>query len=110
MFNESSCGHRYDAIFLFLSLSWKFKDIVTFSCVSEVMSHLFIHLLLSIYDFIVCVQEDSEKTGKVTSVGMYFLHFQVYRMDSTVNAVCKLSFILYIFFSAGCLASCCGKK
>lgn len=33
-------------------------------------------------------QEDSEKTGKVTSVGMYFLHFQVYRMDSTVNAVC----------------------
>lgn len=34
------------------------------------------------------VQEDSEKTGKVTSAGMYFLHFQVYRMDSTVNAVC----------------------
>lgn len=33
-------------------------------------------------------QEDSEKTGKVTSAGMYFLHFQVYRMDSTVNAVC----------------------
>ncbi|KAG5022788.1 hypothetical protein JHK82_018695 [Glycine max] len=30
--------------------------------------------------------EDSEKTGKVTSAGMYFLHFQVYRMDSTVNA------------------------
>lgn len=38
----------------------------------------------------VCVQEDSEKTGKVTSAGMYFLHFQVYRMDSTVNAVRKL--------------------
>lgn len=36
------------------------------------------------------VQEDSEKTGKVTSAGMYFLHFQVYRMDSTVNAVCNL--------------------
>lgn len=36
-----------------------------------------------------CIQEDSEKTGKVTSAGMYFLHFQVYRMDSTVNAVCE---------------------
>ena len=35
----------------------------------------------------VYVQEDSEKSGKVTSAGMYFLHFQVYRMDSTVNAV-----------------------
>lgn len=35
------------------------------------------------------MQEDSEKTGKVTSAGMYFLHFQVYRMDSTVNAVCE---------------------
>ncbi|PPS09381.1 hypothetical protein GOBAR_AA11262 [Gossypium barbadense] len=35
-----------------------------------------------------CVsEEDSEKTGKVTSAGMYFLHFQVYRMDSTVNAL-----------------------
>lgn len=33
------------------------------------------------------IQEDSEKAGKVTSAGMYFLHFQVYRMDSTVNAV-----------------------
>ncbi|KAF2592437.1 hypothetical protein F2Q70_00045089 [Brassica cretica] len=32
-------------------------------------------------------QEESEKTGKVTSAGMYFLHFQVYRMDSTVNAL-----------------------
>lgn len=36
------------------------------------------------------MQEDSEKAGKVTSAGMYFLHFQVYRMDSTVNAVYKL--------------------
>lgn len=35
------------------------------------------------------MQEDSEKSGKVTSAGMYFLHFQVYRMDSTVNAVCE---------------------
>uniref|UniRef100_A0A453EUJ7 Chaperone protein dnaJ 15 n=1 Tax=Aegilops tauschii subsp. strangulata TaxID=200361 RepID=A0A453EUJ7_AEGTS len=33
------------------------------------------------------LQEDSQKTGKVTSAGMYFLHFQVYRMDSTVNAL-----------------------
>ncbi|XP_078428514.1 chaperone DnaJ-domain superfamily protein [Wolffia australiana] len=31
------------------------------------------------------LQEDSEKTGKVTSAGMYFLHFQVYRMDSAMN-------------------------
>ncbi|TVU33814.1 hypothetical protein EJB05_15623, partial [Eragrostis curvula] len=33
------------------------------------------------------LQEDSQKTGKVTSAGMYFLHFQVYRMDSSVNAL-----------------------
>ncbi|XVF02255.1 hypothetical protein REPUB_Repub04eG0160300 [Reevesia pubescens] len=33
------------------------------------------------------LQEDSEKAGKVTSAGMYFLHFQVYRMDSTINAL-----------------------
>ncbi|CAI9768097.1 unnamed protein product [Fraxinus pennsylvanica] len=33
------------------------------------------------------LQEDSEKTDKVTSAGMYFLHFQVYRMDSTINAL-----------------------
>ncbi|KAJ4959836.1 hypothetical protein NE237_019746 [Protea cynaroides] len=33
------------------------------------------------------LQEDSDKTGKVTSAGMYFLHFQVYRMDSTLNAL-----------------------
>ncbi|CAL5421594.1 unnamed protein product [Camellia sinensis] len=31
--------------------------------------------------------EDREKTGKVTFAGMYFLHFQVYRMDSTLNAL-----------------------
>jgi len=43
------------------------------------------------------IQEDSEKTGKVTSAGMYFLHFQVYRMDSTVNAVWILP--LFGFFS-----------
>ncbi|KAI9088553.1 hypothetical protein K1719_029667 [Acacia pycnantha] len=33
------------------------------------------------------LQEDSEKTGRVSSAGMYFLHFQVYRLDSTVNAL-----------------------
>ncbi|KAG8051841.1 hypothetical protein GUJ93_ZPchr0001g31515 [Zizania palustris] len=33
------------------------------------------------------LQEDSQKAGKMTSAGMYFLHFQVYRMDSTVNAL-----------------------
>ncbi|KAH9306084.1 hypothetical protein KI387_010488, partial [Taxus chinensis] len=33
------------------------------------------------------IQEDSEKTGKVTSAGMYFLHFQVYRLDSSINAL-----------------------
>eukprot|EP00252_Welwitschia_mirabilis_P012186 TRINITY_DN2708_c0_g3_i1.p1 TRINITY_DN2708_c0_g3~~TRINITY_DN2708_c0_g3_i1.p1 ORF type:complete len:399 (-),score=100.79 TRINITY_DN2708_c0_g3_i1:246-1442(-) len=33
------------------------------------------------------LQEDSEKAGKVTAAGMYFLHFQVYRLDSTVNAL-----------------------
>ncbi|KAK4760623.1 hypothetical protein SAY87_005516 [Trapa incisa] len=33
------------------------------------------------------LQEDSEKAGKATSAGMYFLHFQVYRLDSTLNAL-----------------------
>ncbi|MFS8028831.1 putative DnaJ domain, Chaperone J-domain superfamily [Helianthus anomalus] len=33
------------------------------------------------------LQEDCEKAGKVTSAGMYFLHFQVYRMDSVVNSL-----------------------
>ncbi|XP_057826814.1 chaperone protein dnaJ 15 [Cryptomeria japonica] len=33
------------------------------------------------------IQEDSEKTGKITSAGMYFLHFQVYRLDSSINAL-----------------------
>ncbi|KAL5074844.1 hypothetical protein RYX36_013828, partial [Vicia faba] len=31
--------------------------------------------------------KDSEKNGKVTSAGMYFLHFQGYRMDSTMNVL-----------------------
>ncbi|KAG0574068.1 hypothetical protein KC19_VG231700 [Ceratodon purpureus] len=33
------------------------------------------------------LQEESVKTGKVTSAGMYFLHFQAYRLDPTVNAL-----------------------
>ncbi|XP_009418375.2 chaperone protein dnaJ 15-like [Musa acuminata AAA Group] len=33
------------------------------------------------------LQEESEKTGKVTSAGMYFLHFQVYRMNLAVNVL-----------------------
>lgn len=41
------------------------------------------------------IQEDSEKANKVTSAGMYFLHFQVYRMDSTVNAVCSIVFFFF---------------
>lgn len=33
------------------------------------------------------LQEDSVKTGSITCAGMYFLHFQVYRMDTAVNAM-----------------------
>ncbi|XP_011070782.1 chaperone protein dnaJ 15 isoform X2 [Sesamum indicum] len=33
------------------------------------------------------LQEECERTGKVTTAGMYFLRFQVYRMDSTMNAL-----------------------
>ncbi|KAK9027654.1 hypothetical protein V6N11_067479 [Hibiscus sabdariffa] len=33
------------------------------------------------------LQEDSAKTGKVTSAGMYFLGFPVYRLDQTINSV-----------------------
>ncbi|XP_009789686.1 chaperone protein dnaJ 16 [Nicotiana tabacum] len=33
------------------------------------------------------LQEDSSKTGKVTSAGMYFLGFPVYHMDQTQNSV-----------------------
>ncbi|XP_042484450.1 chaperone protein dnaJ 16 [Macadamia integrifolia] len=31
------------------------------------------------------LQEDSAKTGKVTSAGMYFLGFPVYRLDESIN-------------------------
>ncbi|KAH0991569.1 hypothetical protein GBA52_003052 [Prunus armeniaca] len=34
-----------------------------------------------------CLQEDSAKTGKVTSAGMYFLGFPVYRLDQTLNSM-----------------------
>uniref|UniRef100_A0A2P2IKF5 Altered response to gravity Arg1 plant n=1 Tax=Rhizophora mucronata TaxID=61149 RepID=A0A2P2IKF5_RHIMU len=33
------------------------------------------------------LQEDSVKTGKLTSAGMYFLGFPVYRLDQTVNSI-----------------------
>ncbi|KAF2325363.1 hypothetical protein GH714_027149 [Hevea brasiliensis] len=33
------------------------------------------------------LQEDSAKTGKVTSAGMYFLRFPVYRLDHMVNSI-----------------------
>ena len=33
------------------------------------------------------IQEDSTRIGSVSCAGMYFLHFQVYRIDATVNAV-----------------------
>ncbi|KAK9276494.1 hypothetical protein L1049_006028 [Liquidambar formosana] len=33
------------------------------------------------------LQEDSTKTGKVTSAGMYFLRFPVYRLDQTVTSM-----------------------
>ncbi|KAB5537577.1 hypothetical protein DKX38_015110 [Salix brachista] len=33
------------------------------------------------------LQEDSAKTGKITSAGMYFLCFPVYRLDHTVNSI-----------------------
>ncbi|KAK1273520.1 Chaperone protein dnaJ 16 [Acorus gramineus] len=35
------------------------------------------------------LQEDSTKAGKVTSAGMYFLCFPVYRLDQTINSVAK---------------------
>ncbi|XP_022971823.1 chaperone protein dnaJ 15-like isoform X2 [Cucurbita maxima] len=45
-------------------------------------------------------KEDSEKTGKVTSAGLYFLHFQVYRMDSTVNALAMAKDPEAVFFKS----------
>ncbi|KAJ6890059.1 hypothetical protein NC651_023749 [Populus alba x Populus x berolinensis] len=33
------------------------------------------------------LQEDSAKTGKVTTAGMYFLCFPVYQLDHTVNSI-----------------------
>ncbi|XP_028084580.1 chaperone protein dnaJ 15-like [Camellia sinensis] len=54
-------------------------------CIGNYFENLYIHELMVTQ--LVSSKEDSEKTGKVTSAGMYFLHFQVYRMDSTVNAL-----------------------
>ncbi|GJY47331.1 hypothetical protein Tco_0436394 [Tanacetum coccineum] len=44
-------------------------------------------------------EEDSEMTGKVTSAGMYFLHFQVYQMDSTANAITMAKNPVAAFFT-----------
>ncbi|CAN6477761.1 unnamed protein product [Victoria cruziana] len=33
------------------------------------------------------LQEDSSRTGKITSAGMYFLRFPVYRLDRTINSM-----------------------
>jgi hypothetical protein len=35
------------------------------------------------------LQEDSKKTGKITSAGMYFLGFPVYRLDHTNNSMAQ---------------------
>ncbi|KAF3608489.1 hypothetical protein DY000_02046343 [Brassica cretica] len=35
------------------------------------------------------LQEDSKRTGKITSAGMYFLGFPVYRLDHTNNSVAQ---------------------
>ncbi|RWV90312.1 hypothetical protein GW17_00047497 [Ensete ventricosum] len=57
-------------------------------CISAMVSTFVCQVFLRVLIPFLYHQEDSEKTGKATSAGMYFLHFQVYRMDSTVNAVC----------------------
>lgn len=38
-------------------------------------------------DYGLALQENCEKTSKVTSAGMHFLHFQVYKRDSIVNVL-----------------------
>jgi hypothetical protein len=40
------------------------------------------------------LQEDSKRTGKITSAGMYFLGFPVYRLDHTINSVGSLHYVL----------------
>jgi curved DNA-binding protein CbpA len=35
------------------------------------------------------LQEDSKRTGKITSAGMYFLGFPVYRLDHTINSMAQ---------------------
>lgn len=44
------------------------------------------------------LQEDSCKTGKVTSAGVYFLCFPVYRWDQTVNSVAAAKDLDAAFF------------
>uniref|UniRef100_A0A6N2K3C8 J domain-containing protein n=1 Tax=Salix viminalis TaxID=40686 RepID=A0A6N2K3C8_SALVM len=44
------------------------------------------------------LQEDSAKTGKVTSAGMYFLCFPVYRLDHTVNPIAATKDAYAAFF------------
>ena len=46
------------------------------------------------------IQEDSMKTGSVSCAGMYLLHFQVYRIEATVNAVSNVFFWVkhFLFF------------
>jgi glucan phosphoethanolaminetransferase (alkaline phosphatase superfamily) len=45
------------------------------------------------------VQEDSAKTGKVTSAGMFFLGFPVYRFEQNNSVSIEImSFCLLLFF------------
>ncbi|MCE3051719.1 hypothetical protein HAX54_050587 [Datura stramonium] len=62
-------------------------DLSNLGTVNTMFAALFSKLGVPIKTRLQILQEDSEKAGKVTSAGMYFLHFQVYRMDSTVNAL-----------------------
>ena len=52
------------------------------------------------------VQEDSAKTGKVTSAGMFFLGFPVYRFEQNnsvsiqINAFLPLVFLCVFIFTS----------
>ena len=52
------------------------------------------------------VQEDSAKTGKVTSAGMFFLGFPVYRLEQNnsvsiqINAFLPLVFLCVFIFTS----------
>lgn len=45
------------------------------------------------------MQEDSAKTGKVTSAGMFFLGFPVYRFEQNNSVSIQVSASLYVFLS-----------